>query len=147
MMRVMSVRYLVLVLGLAACSTDDSQGDGTMTASINGVVWRASKVTATRTETSLSVGGQSTPYPIVTLGGTGVTGPGTYRVTDEVFAAASADFTVLDSHGFVLTQSGGGSGALVITSWSDARATGSFSFTAGQGTGLHSVSGNFSVTF
>ena len=135
----------MVALGLAACSTEDA-GNGTMTATINGVAWRASKVTGTRTETTISVGGQSTPYPVLTIDGTGVVGLGTYPVTDNIFAAATADFSVLDGNGFVLTAAGG-TGALVITSWSDAQAAGTFSFTAGQGSGLHNVSGAFTVTF
>lgn len=145
-MPAMSVRYLVFALGLAACSTEDAQGNGTMTATINGVAWRASKVTGTRTETTISVGGQSTPFPVLAIDGTGVVGPGTYPVTDNIFAAATADFSVLDRNGFVLTANGG-TGALVITSWSDAQAAGTFSFTAGQGRGLHNASGTFTVTF
>lgn len=133
-------------LGLAACSSEDAQGNGMMTATINSVVWKASKVTGTRTETTISVGGQSTPFPVVAIDGTGVVGPGTYPVTDSIFATAQAGFSVLDRNGFVLTY-GGGTGALVITSWSDAQAAGTFSFTAGQGSGLHSVSGAFMVTF
>jgi hypothetical protein len=43
-------------LGLAVCSTEDAQGNGTMTATINGIAWRASKVTGTRTETTISIG-------------------------------------------------------------------------------------------
>jgi uncharacterized protein DUF6252 len=141
----MRARYLMVALGLAACSTED-QGNGMMTATINGVAWRASKVTGTRTETTISVGGQSTPFPVLTIDGTGVVGPGTYRVTDDIFAAAKAGFSVLDRNGFALTA-GGGTGTLVITSWSDAQAAGTFSFTAGQGSGLHRVGGAFSVTF
>jgi hypothetical protein len=137
----------MVAVGLAACSTDDGQGNGTMTALINGVEWRASKVTGMRTETTITVGGQSTPYPVVTLDATGVVGRGTYRVTDDIFAASAAGFSVLDSHGFGLTAAIGGAGTLMITSWSDAQATGSFSFTTGQGTGVHSVSGTFTVTF
>jgi hypothetical protein len=145
-MPVMSVKYLLVAVGLAACSTEDSQGNGTVTATINGVAWRASKVTGTRTETTISVGGQSTPFPVLTIDGTGVVGPGTYRVTDNILATATADFSVLDRNGFVLTALGG-TGALVITSWSDAEAAGTFSFTAGQGRGLHNVSGAFTVAF
>jgi hypothetical protein len=137
----------LIAVGLAACATDDAQGNGTMTALINGVEWRASKVTGTRTATTISVGGQSTPYPVVTVNGTGVVGPGRYPVTDNIFAEAQADFSVLDSHGFALTAADGGAGALMVTSWSEAQAAGKFSFTAGQGTGMHYVSGTFTVTF
>jgi hypothetical protein len=137
----------MVAVGLAACATDDGQGNGMMTALINGADWRASKVTGTRTATTISVGGQSTPYPIVTIEGTGVVGPGRYPVTDNIFAAAQAGFSVLDSHGFALTAADGGAGALTITSWSDAQAAGSFSYMAGQGTGVHYVSGTFTVTF
>ena len=142
----MRAGYLMIALGLAACSTEDAQGNGTMTATINGVMWRASKVTGMRTETSISVGGQSTPFPVLTIYGTGVGGRGTYRVTDDIFAEASAAFSVLDDNGFSLTN-GGGTGALVITSWSDAQAAGTFSFITGQGNGFHSVAGAFSITF
>ena len=135
----------MVALGLAACSTEDA-GNGMMTATINGVPWRAGKVTGTRTETTISVGGQSTPFPVVTIDGAGVVGPGTYRVTDDIFAATKAGFSVLDRNGFAVTDLGG-SGALVITSWSDAQAAGTFSFTAGQGSGLHVVGGAFSVAF
>lgn len=136
----------MVALGLAACSAEDMQGNGTMMATINGVAWRPDKVTGTRTETTISVGGQSTPYPILTIGGTGVVGPGTYPVTSNIFSTAQADFSVLDRNGIALTASGG-SGALVITSWSDAQAAGMFSFTAGESSSLHRVSGTFSVTF
>lgn len=136
----------MVALGLAACSTEDTQGNGMVTAMINGVAWQASKVTGTRTATTISVGGQSTPFPVLTIDGTGVVGPGTYPVTDSIFVAAQASFSVLDGHGFALTE-GGGSGALVITSWSDKQAAGTFSFTAGQGSNLHNVGGAFSVTF
>jgi hypothetical protein len=136
----------MVALGLAACSTDDAQGNGTMTATINSVLWRASKVTGTRTETTISVGGQSTPFPVLAIDGIGVVGPGTYPVTDNIFATAQASFSVLDRSGFALTDLGG-TGALVITSWSDAQAAGTFSFTAGQGSGLHYVSGVFTITF
>jgi len=136
----------MVALGLAACSTEDTQGNGTMTATINGVPWRASEVTGTRTETTISVGGQSAPYPVVGIDGTGVVGPGRYPVTDNIFAPAQAGFSVLDHTGFALTGLGG-TGALVITSWSDAQAAGTFTFTAGQASGLHSVSGAFTVTF
>ena len=140
----MHVRYLVVALGLAACSTEDS-GNGTLTATINGVAWQPSKVTGTRTKNTISVGGHSSPFPILTIDGTGVSGPGTYRVTDDVFAP-QASFSVLDGKGIALTDLGG-SGALVITSWSDAQAAGTFSFTAGQGSSLHSASGTFTVEF
>jgi hypothetical protein len=80
----MRARYLMVALGLAACSTEDTQGNGMMTATINGVAWRASKVTGTRTETTITVGGQSTPVPVLTIAGTGVVGPGTYPVTDDI---------------------------------------------------------------
>jgi len=136
----------MVVLGLAACSTEDTQGNGTMTATINGVAWRASNVTGTRTGTTISVRGQSEPYPVVTIDGTGVVGPGTYPVTNNTFPAVGAGFTVLDRNGFVLTGLGG-TGALVITSWSEAQADGSFSFTAGQGSNVYSVGGAFTVTF
>jgi hypothetical protein len=142
----MCVRYLVVVVGLAACSTEDAQGNGTVTATINGVAWRAAKVTAMRSGSEISVGGQSTPFPVLTINGTGVVGPGTYRVTDDIFAKTQASFSVLDRNGFVLTAAGG-TGALVINSWSDEEAAGTFSFTAGQGSGLHTASGAFTVTF
>jgi len=136
----------MVVLGLAACSTDDA-GNGTMTATINGVTWRAEKVTGTRTGTTISVSGQSTPYPIVTLDGSGVVGPGTYRVTDNIFDPGAADFSVLDRTGFAVTGLGGGTGALVITSWTDSQAAGTFNFNAGQGSAPHNVSGQFTVKF
>jgi hypothetical protein len=142
----MSVRYLMVAIGLAACSTEDTQGNGMMTATINGVAWRASEVTGTRTESTISVGGQSTPFPVLTIDGLGVVGSGTYRVTDNIFAEAKAVFSVLDGNGFAHTELGG-TGALVITSWSDAQAAGTFSFIAGQGSGVHSVGGSFTVTF
>jgi hypothetical protein len=147
MMPDMSARYLMVVLGLAACSTEDTHSNGVMTATINGVAWRTSQVTGTRTETTLSVGGQSTPFPVLSIGATGVVGPGTYPVTTNPFTAAQADFSILDSHGFALTYGGNGNGALVIASWSDAQAAGSFSFTAVQGSSVQNVSGTFTVTF
>jgi len=56
----MRVRDLMVAVGLAACSTDDGPGNGTMMALINGVSWQASKVSGMRTETTISVGGQRT---------------------------------------------------------------------------------------
>lgn len=141
----MRVRYLLVAVGLAACSTDDG-GNGTMTATINGVTWRPDKVTGTRTKDTISVGGKSAPFPIVTIDGTGIVGPGAYRVTNDIFATPEASFSVLDQHGFVLTQIEG-TGALVINTWSDVQVDGRFSFTAGHGSSLHSVSGMFTIAF
>jgi hypothetical protein len=99
-----------------------------------------------RMGTTLSVGGKGRePYSLAIVA-SGATGPGTYPVTDDLFAPRGADFALLDATTFVTTALNG-SGSLTITSLSPVEAAGSFSFTAGQGSLVRQVSGDFTVAF
>jgi hypothetical protein len=142
-----SIKHVVIALGLSACASDEPgsglPNNGTMSAKIDGVAWRASNTRGLRSSNSIIVLGANNEGHSLSITADHVTAPGTYPVGP----AGGPDFTIL-RNGDLWDTPDDGTGALVITSYTPGGMAGTFSFVAVQGSFTKDVTnGAFSVTF
>jgi hypothetical protein len=162
-MKIVRTAIASLALVAAACSGDDEgdptgpngngnvNGDGNVTATVNGVSWRSARAgdRVTRNGQFYGISAVNPPYALV-LGIGNVTGPGTFSLNLATGNGSSA--IISNATGGWGTAFSGGTGTVTVTVLTASRIAGTFSFDAvpgsGSATGTMQVrNGTFDLTF
>jgi len=144
--------HVVVVLGVAACASDDSLGpsNGTMSAKVDGAGWRASatlgmRSSAADSSTDVLVLGQRNAENRIFISVYDVTGAGTYPVGSHT--SGHSAFSIIETGG-IWDAPTDSTGALIMTSFTAGGMAGTFSFVATQGSFTKRVTeGAFTITF
>jgi len=164
MRRLAFVNSLAVLAFTVACGGSDSTGptqttnlvtNGSFRANINGTAWSAAgRVSVIASGGLLTIAGVSGTYAL-SFGIGPFSGPGTFSFVYAPLAnppTASQAIVILGSQAWG-TSIQGGTGSMVISTYTASRVAGTFSFDApssasgGAGGTLHVTSGSFDVTY